>query len=46
MIEVKNLKKVYNNNAVLKDVNAVIEKVKLFPLSAPLEQEKAPFCAV
>ena len=26
MIEVKNLKKIYNGNAVLKDVDAVIEK--------------------
>jgi polar amino acid transport system ATP-binding protein len=43
MIEVKNLKKVYNNNAVLKDVNAVIEKGEVISIIGPSGTGKSTF---
>ena len=43
MIEVKNLKKIYNGNAVLKDVNAVIEKGEVISIIGPSGTGKSTF---
>ena len=43
MIEVRNLKKIYNGNAVLKDVNAVIEKGEVISIIGPSGTGKSTF---
>ena len=43
MIEVKNLKKIYNGNTVLKDVNAVIEKGEVISIIGPSGTGKSTF---
>lgn len=43
MIEVKNLKKIYNGNAVLKDVNAVIRKGEVISIIGPSGTGKSTF---
>ena len=43
MIEVRNLKKIYNGNAVLKDVNAVIEKGEVISIIGPAGTGKSTF---
>ncbi len=43
MIEVKNLKKIYNGNAVLKDVNAVISKGEVISIIGPSGTGKSTF---
>ena len=43
MIEVRNLKKIYNGNPVLKDVNAVIEKGEVISIIGPSGTGKSTF---
>ena len=43
MIEVRNLKKIYNGNAVLKDVNAKIEKGEVISIIGPSGTGKSTF---
>ena len=43
MIEVKNLKKIYNGNPVLKDVNATIEKGEVISIIGPSGTGKSTF---